>query len=119
MYIELHAASAFSFLDGASLPEALVERAATLGYPALALLDRDGVYGVAAVSSRREESRAQGDRRRRADGGDSAPRAQDRALGGQAAFARRIVLRDGCRIRCPCSSSPARAIAISAGWSRA
>ena len=46
MYIELHASSAFSFLDGASLPEALVERAAALGYPALALLDRDGVYGV-------------------------------------------------------------------------
>src|SRR3954454_12873130 len=45
-YIELHAASAFSFLQGASLPEALVERAADLGYPALALLDRDGVYGV-------------------------------------------------------------------------
>jgi len=45
-YIELHASSAFSFLDGASLPEALVERAAALGYPALALLDRDGVYGV-------------------------------------------------------------------------
>ena len=46
MYIELHAASAFSFLDGASLPEALVERAAALDYPALALLDRDGVYGA-------------------------------------------------------------------------
>ncbi|HVL69479.1 MAG TPA: PHP domain-containing protein, partial [Vicinamibacterales bacterium] len=46
MYIELHAASAFSFLDGASLPEALVDRAAALGYPALALVDRDGVYGA-------------------------------------------------------------------------
>jgi error-prone DNA polymerase len=46
VYIELHAASAFSFLDGASLPEALVERAASLGYPALALLDRDGLYGA-------------------------------------------------------------------------
>jgi len=46
VYIELHAASAFSFLDGASLPEALVQRAAELGYPALALLDRDGVYGL-------------------------------------------------------------------------
>src|SRR5215203_6463257 len=46
MYIELHAASAFSFLQGASLPEALVERAAMLGYPALALLDADGVYGA-------------------------------------------------------------------------
>jgi error-prone DNA polymerase len=46
VYIELHASSAFSFLDGASLPERLVERAASLGYPALALLDRDGVYGI-------------------------------------------------------------------------
>src|SRR6185437_10917094 len=46
MYLELHASSAFSFLDGASLPEALVDRAAALGYPALALVDRDGVYGV-------------------------------------------------------------------------
>jgi error-prone DNA polymerase len=46
MYIELHTSSAFSFLDGASLPEALVERAAALGYPAVGLLDRDGVYGA-------------------------------------------------------------------------
>ena len=45
-YIELHAASAFSFLDGASTPEALVDRAADLGYSTLALLDRDGVYGA-------------------------------------------------------------------------
>ncbi|MGE5244037.1 MAG: DNA polymerase III subunit alpha [Betaproteobacteria bacterium] len=45
-YIELHTASAFSFLQGASLPEALVDRAAELGYPVLALLDRDGVYGA-------------------------------------------------------------------------
>jgi error-prone DNA polymerase len=46
MYTELHASSAFSFLDGASLPEVLVDRAIALGYPALALLDRDGVYGA-------------------------------------------------------------------------
>src|SRR4030095_14228857 len=46
VYVELHASSAFSFLQAASLPEALVERAAELGYPALALLDRDGVYGA-------------------------------------------------------------------------
>jgi error-prone DNA polymerase len=46
VYIELHAASAFSFLAGASLPETLVQRAAELGYPAMALLDRDGVYGA-------------------------------------------------------------------------
>ena len=45
-YIELHTSSAFSFLDGASLPGTLVDRAAELGYPALALLDRDGVYGA-------------------------------------------------------------------------
>jgi error-prone DNA polymerase len=45
-YIELHAASAFSFLQGASLPEVLVDRAAELGYSALALVDRDGVYGA-------------------------------------------------------------------------
>jgi error-prone DNA polymerase len=45
-YVELHTASAFSFLQGASLPETLVDRAADLGYSALALLDRDGVYGA-------------------------------------------------------------------------
>ena len=46
MYIELQTASAFSFLRGASLPEALVDRAAALGYPMLALADRDGLYGI-------------------------------------------------------------------------
>ena len=46
MYVELHCASAFSFLQGASLPEILIDRAVELGYPALALLDRDGVYGA-------------------------------------------------------------------------
>jgi error-prone DNA polymerase len=44
-YVELHARSAFSFLEGASVPEDLVARAAALGYPAMALVDRDGVYG--------------------------------------------------------------------------
>src|SRR5262249_33375866 len=46
MPVELHAASAFSFLRGSSLPEQLVQRAAELGYDALALLDRDGVAGA-------------------------------------------------------------------------
>jgi error-prone DNA polymerase len=46
-YVELHAASAFSFLDGASQPEGLIERAAELGMRAMALSDRNGVYGVA------------------------------------------------------------------------
>ena len=45
MYVELHAHSAYSFLDGASLPEELAIRAAELGYGALALTDHDGVYG--------------------------------------------------------------------------
>ncbi|HKG44365.1 MAG TPA: error-prone DNA polymerase [Gaiellaceae bacterium] len=45
MVVELHAHSAYSFLDGASLPEELAGRAAELGYEALALTDHDGVYG--------------------------------------------------------------------------
>src|SRR5215472_16636069 len=45
MYVELHSCSAFSFLEGASLPEDLVSEAARLELPAIALLDRDGVYG--------------------------------------------------------------------------
>ncbi len=44
-YVELHAHSAYSFLDGASQPEELAARAAELGYGALALTDHDGVYG--------------------------------------------------------------------------
>jgi len=44
-YVELRARSAFSFLEGASLPEDLAARAAELGYKAIALGDRDGVYG--------------------------------------------------------------------------
>jgi len=46
MYVELHARSAFSFLEGASLPEQLAKRCGELQIPALALLDRDGVYGA-------------------------------------------------------------------------
>lgn len=46
-YVELHAASAFSFLEGGSLPEMLVQRAFELEMPAIALLDRNGFYGSA------------------------------------------------------------------------
>ncbi|HEY4353817.1 MAG TPA: PHP domain-containing protein, partial [Paraburkholderia sp.] len=46
MFVELHTSSAFSFLRGSSMPEALIARARTLEYPALALLDADGVYGA-------------------------------------------------------------------------
>src|SRR5271169_1835396 len=45
-YIELHARSAFSFLEGASLPESLMAACADHGMPAMALLDRHGVYGA-------------------------------------------------------------------------
>ncbi len=46
-YVELHAASAFSFLEGGSLPETLAKRAFDLEMPAMALLDRNGFYGSA------------------------------------------------------------------------
>ncbi|HWN72265.1 MAG TPA: PHP domain-containing protein, partial [Solirubrobacterales bacterium] len=45
MYVELHAHSAFSFLDGASTPMELAAAAAAQGYPALALTDHDGLWG--------------------------------------------------------------------------
>jgi error-prone DNA polymerase len=45
-YVELHARSAFSFLRGASLPEELAGVCASLELPAMALADRDGVYGA-------------------------------------------------------------------------
>ena len=45
-YVELRTRSSFSFLEGASNPEDLVECAAQFGYPALALGDRNGVYGI-------------------------------------------------------------------------
>ena len=46
MYVELHARSAFSFLEGASTPEALIAACAAYGMPSMALLDRDGLYGA-------------------------------------------------------------------------
>jgi len=45
-YVELHARSAFSFLEGASVPEELIAAGLELEMPAMALLDRDGVYGA-------------------------------------------------------------------------
>ena len=49
-YAELHAHSAFSFLDGASHPEELAAEAARLGLDALAVTDHDGLYGVVRFS---------------------------------------------------------------------
>src|ERR1700694_334336 len=45
MYVELHSRSAFSFLEGSSIPEEMIGVCANLGMPAMALLDRDGLYG--------------------------------------------------------------------------
>src|SRR2546423_11597648 len=49
MYTELHARSAFSFLEGASVPEELAAACAQYGMSAMAVLDRDGVYGAPRV----------------------------------------------------------------------
>src|ERR1051326_1787766 len=59
-YVELHACSAFSFLRGGSFPEQLAETAAELKMPAMALLDRNGVYGAQrfAVAAREHGVRA-------------------------------------------------------------
>jgi error-prone DNA polymerase len=51
MYVELRAATAFSFLRGASLPEELVARAAALGYRRLAITDHNGLYGIVRAYS--------------------------------------------------------------------
>ena len=45
-YVELHARSAFSFLDGASLPEEMAAACAAIDMPAMALIDCSGVYGA-------------------------------------------------------------------------
>ena len=54
-YIELHSRSAFSFLRGASFPEHLAETAAELGMSAIALCDRNGVYGAPRFYSKANE----------------------------------------------------------------
>jgi error-prone DNA polymerase len=59
-YVELQARSACSFLRGASQPEALVREAARLKIPAMAVCDRDGVYGSARVHRDGEKYRVRG-----------------------------------------------------------
>ncbi|MGH3762540.1 error-prone DNA polymerase [Actinophytocola sp.] len=54
-YAELHCHSNFSFLDGASHPEELVEAAALLGLDAIAITDHDGMYGVVRFAEAAEE----------------------------------------------------------------
>jgi error-prone DNA polymerase len=45
-YVDFHVRSAFSFLEGASLPEDLIQHAQSLGHPAMALMDRDNLCGA-------------------------------------------------------------------------
>src|ERR1700680_2078008 len=59
MYVELHARSAFSFLEGASLPEQLAKRCGELQIPVVALLDRDGVYGAPRIHLAAREANIQ------------------------------------------------------------
>jgi error-prone DNA polymerase len=54
-YAELHAHSNFSFLDGASSPEELLEEASRLGLDALALTDHDGFYGAVHLAEAAEQ----------------------------------------------------------------
>ena len=65
MYVELHARSAFSFLEGASLPELLMARAAQLDMPAMALLDRNGLYGAPRFHMAAQRAGMRGAHRRR------------------------------------------------------
>lgn len=55
-YVELHCRSAFSFLRGGSLPEQLAEDAVEFGLPAMALCDRDGVYGAPRFFGKAKET---------------------------------------------------------------
>ena len=64
-YVELHARSAFSFLEGASVPEELAGACAEFGMPAMALLDRNGVYGAPRFHMAAEEGRHPRAHRRR------------------------------------------------------
>ena len=54
-YVELHAHSCFSLLDGAATPEVLLDRASELGMGALALTDHDGLYAAVRFAAAARE----------------------------------------------------------------
>jgi error-prone DNA polymerase len=56
MYVELHARSAFSFLEGSSAPEELIARGAQIDMPAMALLDRNSVSGIVRFHQQAKKS---------------------------------------------------------------
>ena len=61
-FAELHAHSAFSFLRGSSPPEEMIQRAANLGVPAIALTDHGGFYGAARAHAAAREAGMEGRR---------------------------------------------------------
>ncbi|QHC66640.1 DNA polymerase III subunit alpha [Rathayibacter sp. VKM Ac-2759] len=69
-YAELHAHSHFSFLDGASRPEQLIEEAVRLGIDTLALTDHDGLYGIVRMAEAAQGQRALGNEVRTAFGAE-------------------------------------------------
>ena len=100
MYVPLFCKSSFSFLEGASQPEELIETASRLGLKAIALTDRDGVYGIV---------RAHVGRRKPASSCSSARRSRSKT-------ARRGVARDRPRgLRQPLSADHPRAAPLGKG----
>ena len=73
-YVELHAHSAYSFLDGASLPDELIARAAELGHTALAITDHDSRLRGDGVRDGRDGLAGACDLRRRGHGSGAAAR---------------------------------------------
>ena len=120
-YAELHCHSNFSFLDGASHPEELVEEAARLGLDALALTDHDGMYGVVRFAEAAAElGRAHG-LRRRAVARAHRPAERGGRPGGQPPAPARPRPRratGGCAARSAPPSSPARRRAARSTTSR-
>ena len=83
-YAELHSHSNFSFLDGASDPEDLIEEAVRLGLTALAITDHDGLYAVARFAEAAQGYDLRHHLRRRAVAGAADPAERGRRPGGLA-----------------------------------
>ena len=100
-YIPLRVFSSFTMLEGAMEPKTIAERAAKLGFPAIALTDRNGLYGVDAVQRRLHRQGRAADHRRDAWRGAARPRS---------------AAKRGDRLARRCSPRTSRAMPISASW---
>jgi error-prone DNA polymerase len=104
-YVELHAHSAYSFLDGASLPDELIARAAELGHSALAITDHDSLAGAMelAMAARESPVRAIFGAEVTVTVADPAARHDDDDSGGSGAMGHlTLLVRDGCGWRNLC-----------------